>query len=278
MSDAVIGYGVAFERNVGLPGVYEAIGELIEPGAPGLTRDAPDATHAASADAYREFISGLRDGGEVTFTLALKPGDDTQALLYADVNSDAPRSYRIVFPNTQATAWIFDGLVTGLNPALPIDDRMTLAVTIKVTGKPVIDNINLGTVVFFDDFSSYADDAALNAAWTADNGAVLTLSSGRMLVTNGLASAGNANRSFTTQPGASYVLRLENVGAGNALFRVGTAANGQQLVSNTVLPPGAFETAPFVATGATAWIGLNTNTAVLSAARLFDNIVVMRLD
>ncbi|WP_342641721.1 hypothetical protein [Rhodoligotrophos ferricapiens] len=37
---------------------------------------------------------------------------------------------------------------------------MTLAVTIKVTGKPLLDDLNPGTVVFEDDFSADADDAA----------------------------------------------------------------------------------------------------------------------
>ncbi|WP_137387967.1 phage tail tube protein [Rhodoligotrophos defluvii] len=138
MANARIGYGVKFQRETTTPGTYEDIGELIEPGAPGLARDAVDATHAASPDAYREFISGLRDGGEVALTLALLPTNAAQRRLYDDFNDNAAHKYKVLFPNVEQTSWSFDGLITALTPALPIDDRMTLAVTVKVSGKPVL--------------------------------------------------------------------------------------------------------------------------------------------
>ncbi|WP_342641720.1 DUF2793 domain-containing protein [Rhodoligotrophos ferricapiens] len=102
-------------RSIGLPGIYEPLGELIEPGAPALARDAPDATHSASTDAYSEFISGLRDGGEVAPTLALLPGETNSAgsMMTSIVARIAPIASSFPMPRQPPGSW------TGLSPRSP---------------------------------------------------------------------------------------------------------------------------------------------------------------
>lgn len=128
-----IGYGATFARDSG-GGVFADIAEVVSITPPQMSRDTPDATHLASPDGYREFISGLRDGGEISLELNFVPADATQTLLRTDFDGDAPVDYQITFPDTSnVTATAF---VTALSPSVPLDDKMALSVTLKVTGKP----------------------------------------------------------------------------------------------------------------------------------------------
>jgi predicted secreted protein len=144
MTVARIGHGVRFLRSDGAsPPTLEDLGELLEPAGPSLSRDAVEATHAQSEDRYREFISGLRDAGEATATIALDPNagaSTSHRKLLDDYNNDDAVAYRILFPNPEGTAFDFVGLITNLEHAMPIDDRMTLSLTIKISGKPTLSN------------------------------------------------------------------------------------------------------------------------------------------
>jgi predicted secreted protein len=144
MTVARIGHGVRLQRaSDASPAAFADIGELLEPGGPTLSRDAVEATHSQSPNRYREFISGLRDGGEVTGTFALEPGadaEDNHKKLVDDFNNDNLIEYRLLFPNAEATAWRFDGFITNIEHAEPIDDRMTVAVTFKISGQPTLED------------------------------------------------------------------------------------------------------------------------------------------
>lgn len=98
------------------------------------SREVVDATDMASTDRYREFISGLRDGGEVTIGLEFDADGTEYANAISDLNSDAVGYYEIEFPD--GSQWGFSAFLT--TPALdtPLDDKMMAELTYKVTGKP----------------------------------------------------------------------------------------------------------------------------------------------
>lgn len=134
---AKIGYGVTFAigNGDGPPETFgTALAELTNVVPPGLTRETVDATSHASANRVREFISGLRAGGDVTLDLNYVPGGTAWTALKAKYDLDTPVNYKITFPN--ASTVIFPGLITDLSPATPMADKMTLAVKIKPTGAP----------------------------------------------------------------------------------------------------------------------------------------------
>ena len=142
-----IGHGIIMQRSDGgTPDpVWTSIGKITDPDYPSLTRDAVDATTTESANGYREFIGGLRDGGEVSPTLQLDTGDATFTALVADFNSDVAVTYRVLSPDAQPTAspptgeaWTFTGLITSIEPETPLDDQNTVTVTFKVSGQPVL--------------------------------------------------------------------------------------------------------------------------------------------
>lgn len=144
MTVARIGHGVRLQRaSDASPAVFADIGELLEPAGPTLAKEPVEATHSLSTNRYREFISGLRDGGEVTGTFALEPGAGASMnhkKIVDDYNNDNLVEYRLLFPNTNLTAWRFDALVTNVEHAEPIDDRMTIAVTFKISGQPTLED------------------------------------------------------------------------------------------------------------------------------------------
>jgi len=133
MSDlhSILGLGTIISR----AGV--AIAEVVSIKPPQLKLDTPDVTTMEASNGFREFIGGLRDGGEVSLTLKFYPGDTGQYGLLSDLEGAVKQSFVIALPNSVAT-WSFNAFVTAYNPDIPLDDAVGLEVTLKITGKPTL--------------------------------------------------------------------------------------------------------------------------------------------
>jgi len=142
MSDALIGYGtrlymgatanataltkVAEETSVSIPD--ESVAEV-------------EVTHYESPGRAREFIPGLSDNGSITFTINWIPGSATDDLLIAAKADRANRTFRIVTPaadDYDGQMFTFPAFISGMSRAVPIDDRMTADVTLRVAGAVTI--------------------------------------------------------------------------------------------------------------------------------------------
>lgn len=136
MPDAAIGHGATFTRSDDATsgGTFATIGNVIMIGPPNATRETPEATHLESTERWREYIGGMKDAGEVTAELDLDPNDATLASLYTDLNTDTAGYYKITFPDS--TAWGFSAFITSIAPGEVSDQKMTVALTFRVTGKP----------------------------------------------------------------------------------------------------------------------------------------------
>lgn len=143
-TQARIGYGVTLARGDGAsPEVFTSVVELIDITPPSMTKDQIEATHHASPGGFREFIPGMKDGGEFTAVFNWIKSHATQGnasggLLNDFLNQDTPRNWRISFPGSPVMTWTFRAVVTGFNPSTPIDDRMTVNATFKVSGAPTV--------------------------------------------------------------------------------------------------------------------------------------------
>lgn len=137
-TDAKIGHGTLFQiQNIGdSPDNWDSIAEVVSVTPPSLTRDAIDATHSESPEKWREFIPGLRDGGEVTLEVNFIPGGLGTAAILATFNSDDRINARIQFPDSPVTTWQFTAFITAFNPEAPFDDKMSASVTFKLSGIP----------------------------------------------------------------------------------------------------------------------------------------------
>lgn len=151
-----IGYGTQLqaEKSATTTPDYQAIGNVFDISGPALSRTDVDVTTYDSSDRYREYIPGLREGGEITVMMNLVstavglqemyhstaaqttagPASSTSAVAGA-FESDTNETFRIVGPNTDF--WQFTGYVKGITQAQPIDDKRTWEVTLKVSGRPV---------------------------------------------------------------------------------------------------------------------------------------------
>ncbi len=130
-SNAFSGVGTSFYRNDPSTG-WGAIAEVNNISGPGMTRDFIDVTSLGSTGGYREFITGFRDGGEVTFQMNMT--NDGYDQLMTDFEADAAREYKIVLPDDDESTFSFSGLITAIPLNVQPDDKVTVDVTIKVTG------------------------------------------------------------------------------------------------------------------------------------------------
>lgn len=131
---AIIGYGATFERGTGSPLAFTEVARVVELGAPNISRDAVETTHLKSTSRYKEFIAGMRDGGEVSLTIVYNPENATHTSLKTDFDSNELGEYRVTIPSDTNYEWTFQGLITSMETPLPMDDKVTQAITIKVTG------------------------------------------------------------------------------------------------------------------------------------------------
>lgn len=134
MSDAIAGVGAQFKRESDeSSGVFAAIAEINSIAGPGMTRDTIDVTNLDSTGGYREFITGFRDGGEVTLEMNFTLDGYNQ--MKDDFEDDDTHDYQIVLPDTGETTLEFAALVTSLPLSVPTDDKITISITLKVTGQ-----------------------------------------------------------------------------------------------------------------------------------------------
>ena len=104
--------------------------EIIDCSPPGPAREPIDTSHATTPDGAMTFIpSDLIDYGELGVTLNFKAD---QA-----IPIDQPAE-PVVMTFPSGTTWSFSGFLTGYEPEAPIDDRMTVQTTLKVSGKITI--------------------------------------------------------------------------------------------------------------------------------------------
>lgn len=101
---------------------------------PELTAEALDATAHDSTAAWREFVAGLIDGGEVAFTLFFDPDAATHTSIRTDLVARLPVAHSVTFPDTTPAVASFSAIVTRFKPMAPVAGMLTAEVTIKVTG------------------------------------------------------------------------------------------------------------------------------------------------
>jgi predicted secreted protein len=131
------GFGTQLRRGDGAtPEVFTALANITGLTPPGLSRDTIDVTTHGSPNAWKEFIGGLKDGGEVSVDVNYDPADHDS--LIADFNDRDPRSWQVVFPDPAATTWTFEAILTGFEPDAPYDDKLAASLKWKVSGQPVL--------------------------------------------------------------------------------------------------------------------------------------------
>jgi len=135
------GYGAVLQvHDGGDPGTFVNIGQVRELSGPSFSLDTAEATVMAGSG-WKEYLPTLRDGGEVSLTVAFDPTlatHDASTGLLSLLVSGTKRRFKLLFPSPLTVSWTFEGYVTSFEPSFPIDDVMTADITIKVTGQPTL--------------------------------------------------------------------------------------------------------------------------------------------
>lgn len=133
-------FGTQLKRDTTGGGSYTVIANVSDLSGPSRSREAIEVTAHDSPDQYREFVKGLKDGGEVTATINYDPASAQIAALDADFEEDDLRNYQVVIlPDTaNEYTWQFAALITDLGDSFPVDDRMEREVTFKISGMPTL--------------------------------------------------------------------------------------------------------------------------------------------
>jgi hypothetical protein len=124
---------------------FTTIAKLTSIKGPKLTRETKESTHMESEGGYKEYLGGLLDGGEITFEGDYVPRDVTHGAtsgtgLFSQFDSALVGTHncKMVLPGTPTASWAFVGIFTSLETSEPVDDKMTISGTIKISGKPVL--------------------------------------------------------------------------------------------------------------------------------------------
>lgn len=135
MTNAKIGYGAAFWLD-NAAGTLTELAEITAITLPNPTTADVEATHFKSAGRRREYIAGLIEDGEGTFSMNYDPGSATDVICRAAQDDGIGRSYKIVVPDGTGATWEITGecIVKGYERMIPIDDRMTATITVRFTG------------------------------------------------------------------------------------------------------------------------------------------------
>jgi len=137
-SSAVAGVGTVIQRWNTSTGNWDKLAEVNSISGPTMTRDFIDITSLDSTGGYREFITGFRDAGTVTLNMNFTR--TSYDLMKADFENDTAQNYEIVLSDTVNTSFEFEGLVTEIPLEVPTDDKITVSVTIKLTGAVTVNS------------------------------------------------------------------------------------------------------------------------------------------
>jgi predicted secreted protein len=134
-------HGTQFRRGDGAEPTeaFETIANVTSIKGPNRTRKSLETTSHSSADGWRTFIGGLKDGGEVSFDLRYDPAEPTHDL-DEDLSDVEPRNYQLVLlPDTEdELTWDFAAVLLELGDEYPYDDLMNRSVKVKISGRPTL--------------------------------------------------------------------------------------------------------------------------------------------
>lgn len=131
MANAIAGVGTTFERWSG--SAWQFIAEINAIEGPTMNKENIEVTALDTDGGYDEFITGFMEGG--TLTLNMNFTRSGYELMKQDFEIDVARDYRITLPDDEDTTLEFEGLVIEIPLTMEAEDKLTVDVTIQVTGE-----------------------------------------------------------------------------------------------------------------------------------------------
>lgn len=131
--------GLGSELRISIATVMTPVPWLQTITGPDETFDTVDVTTHSSAGGYREFITGLGDGGQLTVTINWHDDEPAHAALQAAQAARTLTPFQLKWPGFAADNLAdFDAYVTGLTRVSPIDAQITRDLTLKISGQVLV--------------------------------------------------------------------------------------------------------------------------------------------
>jgi hypothetical protein len=132
------GWGGEFHLSTdGTEANLEELFHVVSFGLPNDEVEEIETTHLKSPNRRREFIAGMRDGGEVEVVLNYRPGSDTDTMILAALAAGTVRACRFVIPNNGVPAYQVDTscIVRGYDRGtVEANGKMEATLTLRITG------------------------------------------------------------------------------------------------------------------------------------------------
>ena len=112
-----------------------AVAELTGISGPGVSADTIDVSSHGSTDAYRNFVAGLIDGGEISLEGNLTSATAGNVIMTA-ISARSTTMCLIKYPT--GVVWSFVGIPTGFECDAPHDGKLGFSASVKVTGRPTL--------------------------------------------------------------------------------------------------------------------------------------------
>jgi predicted secreted protein len=129
------GYGSKFKATISA--VLTEIAGLTNIKGLDLSADEIDTTAHNTADGYRTFVQGLKDGGTIEIE-GYYSNLASQIGLKTIFDAGASTACEIIFAGTSMGTWTFNAIPTGLSTEAPLDGLVGFTASLKVTGKPTL--------------------------------------------------------------------------------------------------------------------------------------------
>ena len=119
---------------------WTTIAEVGDISGPSLELGTEDVTSHSST--WREFVTTVLAGGEVTFDIKYTPTATTHrnqsgGLIY-QMTQKTLRNWRLRFPDGSTTSWVFPGYLVAFEPSAPVEGALTASCTIRLSGAPTL--------------------------------------------------------------------------------------------------------------------------------------------
>lgn len=146
MSNAWWAYGSELKiGNDGTAETFTKVAEIQDIDGPSMSKDTIEVTSQDSANGWREFIPGMRDGGEVGITANWIPAsathDGSVGVLSKFLDDDL-HNWQIVTAGDGSSGSMdieFAAIVTDYNISLPMEEQAQVEFTLKISGAVSID-------------------------------------------------------------------------------------------------------------------------------------------
>ena len=136
MTAAVSGVGTRFALRSGSssPFTFTNAAEVLSIGGPEISAAEIEVSSLDSTGGYKEYITGLRDGGTIALELNWVGSNAQQVLLRDRAILPTAFVYRITWPNSPATVATFSAVCTKFGMNTESGSAVKASVSLRITG------------------------------------------------------------------------------------------------------------------------------------------------